>query len=316
MSVTRHVLSDGDVSVAILNIGCTLQDWRVPMGDRRVPVVLGFADPQDYVGSQGYLGAIVGRVANRISGAQFDLNGETFRLPANEPPNHLHGGPEGVHTRIWDMEPDGDTAVRLTLTSPHMDQGYPGRLDVSVTITLSGFDLTYDIRARSDRPSPVNLAQHAYYNLMGSGPVSAHMLSIAADRTTPTDTHLIPTGATTDVTGTDADFRQPRPVGTTPRDLNYVLTGPAPAARLHAPNGLSMTLWSDQPCLQLYTAHALQATAPALAGQTHGPFAGICLEAQQYPNAINTPDFPLTLITPDQPYRQALRLRIAPKGAS
>lgn len=298
MQITRHVLRSGDVSASILNLGCILQDWRVPLGQTRIPVVLGHDDPQAYQTNPNYMGAVVGRVANRIAGARFTLDGETYVLPANEPPHHLHGGPDGLHNRIWSVERDGDSALRLGLTSEHLDQGYPGLLEISVIIRLTGAELCYEFTATTDRPTPINLSQHAYYNLMGRGTVADHRLRISAETITPTCDDQIPTGQITPVDDTN-DFRTPRAIGTTPRDVNLMLTGTNPAAELTAPNGLKLSLDTDKPGLQLYTGHHLPT-----------PFAGLCLEPQFPPNAINMPAFAMPLTTPDQPYRHRLSLRI------
>jgi len=315
------VLGDGDVSVAILSLGAITQDWRVPLGDQRVPVVLGYRTPQDYAANPCYLGIIAGRVASRISGAGFVIDGQQYDLPANDPPNHLHGGARGIHTQIWDMEPDGDRAVRLSLVSQHGDQGYPGRVAFEVTITLTGFELCYDMRATSDRPTPVNLAQHSYYNLMGQGGIGDHHLQIAADKYTPLDQGLIPTGQTAALEGRDFDLRQGRTLRQADPaeqglDMNFVLNDVSdrPTACLSAPNGLQLRLTTDQPCLQLYTGAHLRPLGPPLTGQTHAPFSGVCLEPQGFPNAVNTPGFPSVLITPDQPYHQIHRVEIGPKA--
>ena len=316
------MLSDGDVSVTILSLGCITQDWQVPVNGRRVPVVLGYQRPQDYLNNPYFLGVIAGRVANRISGAGFTLDGQRYALPVNDPPNHLHGGPAGIHAQNWGVEPDGTGAVQLRLVSPDGDQGYPGRVRFEVTVTLRGHMLTYDMRAETDRPTPVNLAQHSYYNLMGQGGVHDHQLQVSADHFTPADAAMIPTGQQLPLAGQAFALRQPGPLrqadpGQNGLDMNFVLSGAVTdaAAVLTAPNGLRLALQTDQPCLQLYTGGALSAVGAALPGQNHAPFGGVCLEPQQFPNALNTPGFASVLVLPDQPYRQILQVRIAPDGA-
>ncbi len=321
-------MRDGDVSVAILNLGCITQDWRVPLGNERIPVVLGYDNPQDYATNPHYLGVIAGRVANRISGAGFCLDGQRYELSANESPNHLHGGPGGIHARIWDMQPDGDRRVRLRLTSGDGDQGYPGKVRFEVMISLAGAELSYEMGAQADRLTPVNLAQHSYYNLMGLGDVLDHRLGIRADRFTPLDKAMIPTGQIHNLAGLDFDMtgqtlnmgrtlRQADPTGAG-LDMNFVLNGGAErtVARLCAPNGLALELTTDQPCLQLFTGASLAPLAKGLPGgqrgQIHAPFAGVCLEPQGFPNAINTPGFATSLVGPDLSYRQSLKIAIAP----
>ncbi|MDP2520078.1 aldose epimerase family protein [Shimia thalassica] len=316
-SVKRHRLSDGDVSVSILNLGCITQDWRVPLGEERIPVVLGYASPQDYLHNPNFLGPIAGRVANRIENASFSIDGERFDLVANEGEHCLHGGPLGIGKRLWDISPDGDKAVRLNLRSEHGDQGFPGRVDFEVTISLAGNTLTYDMRAKVDRPTPINLAQHSYYNLMGgSEDITRHRLCLAAESITQTDSQNIANGQTQTVSGTRYDFTSPKELLTADPsalgyDHNYVLSHASPCtAKVTAPNGLSMRLETDQPCLQFYTASKLQSWHPRLSGQTHAPFYGLCLEPQGYPNAVNIPAFPTTIVTPDHPYRQLLKVSI------
>lgn len=315
------MLVDGDVSVAILNLGAITQDWQVPLGDRRVPVVLGYGDPQDYQSNPCRLGVIAGRVANRISGAGFTIGDRHYTLPANEAPNHLHGGPGGIQTRIWDMDPIDSRSVRLSLRSEHGDQGYPGQVAFEVTVTLAGYRLSYDMRATCDQPTPVNLAQHSYYNLVGQGDIRDHRVQVRADSYTPVDPANIPTGQISDLAGLDFDLRRARTIRQADPaggglDLNFVLTGGTErsAAQVSAPNGLCLGVTTDQPCLQLYTGARLRRAGQPLPGQTHAPFTGLCVEPQGFPNAPNTPGFASVLITPDAPYHQCLRIEIAPRG--
>lgn len=313
------ILESGAARVTILSRGCITHDWRVAHGGAELPVVLGYADPADHLRHPGaHLGVIAGRVANRIAGARFRLDGRDWQLAANEGPNQLHGGPGGLGRRDWRIERDGDRAVRLALHSPHGDQGYPGAVDFAVTVTLDGHRLTYDMAARPDRPTPVNLAQHSYYNLMGGGQVWNHRLRVAAGRYTPVDGAMIPTGEIATVPDR-LDFRRARTIrDADPQgrgiDANLVLdAAPGPAAELDAPNGLRLRLWTDQPGMQVYTAAKLSGTAPAHPGQTLGPFAGICLEPQHFPDSPNRLGFPSILCTPDRPYRQVLTVEIKPE---
>ncbi|WP_164659690.1 aldose epimerase family protein [Tropicibacter sp. Alg240-R139] len=304
--IQRHVLSDGDVSVAVLSLGCITQDWAVPIRGRRTRAVLGYRDPKDYLHNPYYLGAIVGRVANRISGAAFELDGMKYDLEANEPPHQLHSGPNGLQNRNWTMEVAGNRAVQLQITSPHGEGGYPGLLQLSVTISLQGHQLTYEMEARSDRPTPVNLAQHSYYALERA------TLRIPAMHYTPMDDHLIPIGNVKPLSGKKFDFGEAKPLSEAVLDgkgldMNFVLDGKRIEAR---GSGLHLTMETDQPCLQFYTAHHLRFVSEPLTGQTHAPFTGLCLEPQGYPNAVNTSAFPLSLATPEHPYRQRLTVSV------
>ena len=314
-----HRLEAGDMSVTILSLGCITHDWRVPLDDTLVPIVLSYRDPADHLRHPGSLGIIAGRVANRIANAQFSHDGTTYQLAANEGTNQLHGGPRGLASRNWDLEPDGSTGVQLQHQSPDGDQGFPGRVDFTVTIRLQNNRLIYDMSAVPDRATPINLAQHSYYNLMGNGTIWDHQLQIAANAYTPTDGALIPTGMTALLDGQPFDYRQSKlirqadPVqkGT---DVNLVLeqTAQNPAATLSAPNGLCLKLWTDQPGLQLYTGAKLSAKAPPMEAQTHQAFAGLCLEPQHFPDAPNQLQFPSIIYTPERPYHQRLTIEVSP----
>lgn len=310
----RAVLEDGPMRVAVLSLGCITQDWRLAHEGREVPVVLGYADPMAYADNPGYLGAVVGRVANRTGFGRFSLGGKAYTLPVNMPPHHLHGS---LGTRLWDMETDSAAkAVRLSYTSPDGEDGYPGRVAFTVTITLRAPRLIYDFAAMPDRETPVNMAQHNYYNLMGSGDVYGHQLQIAARRYTPADETLLPTGEIAPVARTRFDFTAPRTLSEADParagyDLNYALDGDQPAATARAPNGLALRLTTDRPGLQVYTAGGLGASEGTHEGQSIGPFAGLCLEPQGFPDALNKPAFPSILCSPDAPYAQRLEVEIS-----
>lgn len=289
----------------------------MPLNGTRVPVVSGFQNPADYLSNPTFLGSIVGRVANRISGASFTIGSERFDVQVNEPPNHLHGGAQGLNTRNWTMQADGTRAVQLHHVSPDGDQGYPGRVEFEVTISLSGHTLTYGMVARSDRVTLINMAQHSYYNLMGQGMVLGHNVQINADEYTPVDGAGIPTGDVTSLSGCDFDLRRAKTIEAVGRDLdmNFVLSKRA-AAQVTAPNGMTLEMTTDQPCLQLYTGANQTPGARPLAGQEHVPYSGLCLEPQGYLNAVNIDAFPSILISPEHPYRQTTHVRIAPEGVT
>ncbi|MEX0285832.1 MAG: aldose epimerase family protein [Paracoccaceae bacterium] len=310
--IERVELSDGESSVRLLSIGCVTQDWQVPHEGAFVPAVLGYDDPESYRANPAYLGAIVGRVANRIANARFELDGQVYQLDANEGPHHLHGGPGALSHRFWQVERDGSRAARFTLHSTHGDGGYPGAVDFAVTISLSGNSLTYDMRATPDRPTPINLAQHNYYALTG-GPIHDQHLRLSAATYTPTGPDMIPSGEVAGVEGTAMDFRTSRALRDSITrgglDHNYVLAPTdGPVATLDA--GLSLEVQTDQPGLQVYSATHLPDHATPLPGQTHAPFHALCLEPQGYPNALNTPGFPSIIATPDQPYQQKTTIRV------
>ena len=319
-NIRSHTLSDGDVSATILSMGAATQDWRVPDGSgRRVPVVLGYADPAAYATQSGFLGVIVGRVANRIAGSTYSLGGSTHQVAPNEGPNQLHGGPQGWWAKNWTLEPDGDRAVQLTLHSPDGDMGYSGSVQAQIIISLDGHRLTYDMSATCDRPTPINLANHNYYNLMGDGLIWDHQMQVHADRYTPTGSDLLPTGEIAPVEGTKYDYRQLRSLADADpargvSDINFALNDDRDiAVSVQAQNGLQLRMWTDQPGLQFYTGQGISAGAQPVAGQSHAPCHGIALEAQGFPDAVNQPDFPSVICTPEKPYKQVTTVEIAPR---
>lgn len=311
--ISSHVLRDGETQITVLSMGCAVQDWHV--GGRRV--VLGYDDPEAYRTNPKSMGIVVGRVANRTALGQFPLNGQAWHLPLGPgAKHHLHGGPAGLGKRNWQMTPDGDRSVVLRLHSPHLDQGYPGAVDLEVRMTLRGAALTWEMTAQPDRETPVNLAQHLYFNLAGTGTVRDHALRLRASHITPTGPDLIPTGTLQPVDGSRFDFRSLRRIDDADPegegyDLNFALdAGDGPAADLSAPDDMRLRLWTDQPGLQVYTATFLSEHASPWPEVTHGPFGGICLEAQGFPNALNTPEFPSVLVSPKAPYRQVTTIEI------
>ena len=205
--IQSFVLQDGEVSVTLLSLGCVTQDWQVPLQGRHVPVVLGYRDPRAYRDNPYFLGAVVGPVANRISGAAFILNGDRIELDANTPPDHLHGGALGLHRQYWRAEPDAERAVRFQYVSAPGEGGYPGRVRFEIVVSLKGSCLTYDMTAQSDRPTPVNLAQHSYYSL-GLPDCRSLEVQIPAKAHTPFSSGMIPSGQIEAIAGTAFDVRK------------------------------------------------------------------------------------------------------------
>lgn len=260
--------------------------------------------------------AVVGRVANRIAQSRFTLDGVVHRLPANEGRHHLHGGPGGFAHRRWEYDeaasqPEHSACFRLV--SADGDQGYPGRLDVSVAYALDESDtLTMVWRSHSDRQTPVNLTNHAYFNLSGHGDVLDHELWIDADRWLPIDHELIPTGEIASVGGTPLDFREPRRIGEriamlgAPTDgYDHCLVFRAgrdprvPCIRLRAPNGRTLAITTTEPSVQLYTANRLPEVVCAGAVR-FGRRGAVCLETQGFPDAVNHPAFPSLILRPGE----------------
>ncbi|HIF41535.1 MAG TPA: galactose mutarotase [Planctomycetes bacterium] len=277
-----HLIQNGSgLGVRLSALGATLVEVLVP--DREGH----FADVLCHAQDQRYAGVTVGRVANRICRARFELEGEVFELTRNEGEHHLHGGGErSLERLVWDAEPSS-SSVTFETRSPDGDDGYPGTLDVRVTYSVTEDDeLVIRYHATTDRPTPVNLTNHAYWNLGGA--VEEHELALHAAQFVPTDDDLIPTGAIQPVEGTALDFTFPRRLGSDPFDHTLVLDAGAPAATLsHGATGRRMDVLTTQPALQLFvTQHA------------------VCLEVQGFPDAVNHPQFPSVILQPGDPYVQ------------
>ncbi|MGW4730515.1 aldose epimerase family protein [Streptomyces shenzhenensis] len=300
--VHRWTLERAGVRVRILTYGGIVQSVEVPDRDGRTAnVVLGFADLDGYLGHpEPFLGAVIGRYANRIAGARFPLDGMVFALEPNDGPNSLHGGKRGFDKRVWEAEPVAH-GVRLTRVSPHGEEGFPGRLEVAVTYALdpSGA-LRIGYEAVTDAPTLVNLTNHSYFGLGGGGNAGGHELRLAASRFTPVDADLIPTGALEDVTGSRFDFRAARKVGAG-YDHNLVLDKgvtdtPVEVGELRDPaSGRVLTVATTEPGIQLYTADHL--------GDPFAPGDGVALETQHFPDSPNHPDFPSAELWPGVTYR-------------
>ncbi|WP_405581957.1 aldose epimerase family protein [Streptomyces sp. NBC_01092] len=302
--VHRWTLERAGVRVRVLSYGGIVQSVEVP--DRHghpADVVLGFAGLEGYLSHpEPYLGALIGRYANRIAGGRFPLDGLTYALEPNTPPSSLHGGARGFDKRVWEVAPV-EHGLRLSRVSPHGEEGFPGRLEVSVTYTLdAGGALRIAYEAVTDAPTVVNLTNHSYFNLAGagSGDAGGHELRLAASRFTPVDDDLIPTGALDEVAGTRFDFREARKVGAG-YDHNFVLDKGVTAnaqevAELYdASSGRALTVATTEPGLQLYTADHL--------AEPFAPGDGIALETQHFPDSPNRPDFPGTVLRPGEVFR-------------
>jgi aldose 1-epimerase len=306
--------SDTGVEVDIIGYGVVVRDWRVPVnGGAARGVVLGFEDFDAYPAHSPHFGSLAGRVANRISGGSFELDGKTYALATNEGGNTLHGGPEGLGRQVWDGEVDtAQNAMHFTLHSPDGAMGFPGNVDFTATYRLKGNRLKLELKAMPDRRTPISLVQHQYFNL-GTGPdVLDHHLTINASARSEVGADLIPTGAILPLKGTDLDFRAGhtlrdaagRPID---GDVNLVLaTGrnhAEPIATVKGPDGaLTLKLWSDRPAVQLYNGVWTDVGAPGLGGKHYGKYSGLCLEDQMYPDALHQPHFPSIIVSPDQPY--------------
>ncbi|UJQ93502.1 aldose epimerase family protein [Mariluticola halotolerans] len=305
--------SDAGVVVSLTNWGVNVRDWQVPVAGGMRSVVLGFDSFSPYPEHSPHLGSLAGRVANRIAGSRFELNGKTYDLVPNTGPNHLHGGPEGIGRKVWAMEPDSAAnAVKFTLDSPDGAMGYPGNVHFEAVYTLEGKKLKLALSATTDAPTPISLVQHQYFNLGTSDHVLDHHVQLASGARTLLGEGLVPTGEIVPVAGTDYDFRagktlygqDGKPVD---YDLNYVLDHGRdladPVAIVTAPDkDLTLKLWTDRPGLQLYNSVTTDVPVPGLGGKMYKKHAGLCLEDQMFPDAVHHAHFPNIICTPDKPY--------------
>lgn len=254
---------------------------------RSANVVLSLADLAAYENDRFYIGALVGRYANRIAHARFVLDGAEHRLTANEGRHQLHGGRRGFNRVVWDVTDADEQRVALRYVSPDGEEGFPGTLDTRVTYTVTSQGVTVAYRATTDKPTPVNLTQHSYFDLTAGGDVLSQRLRINAESYTPVDAELIPTGQIAPVAGTRFDFRTARPIASRDYDINYVLAGRHAATLVDPASGRRLDVETTEPGLQLYT----------------GNRGGICLETQHYPDAPNHANFPSTILRPGAEYR-------------
>jgi aldose 1-epimerase len=321
---------------AVLAWGASLQSVSVP--DRAgVPadVTLGHASLAEYLAQDAYFGASVGRVANRIAGGRFTLDGTEYRIPATNGPNALHGGPVGFDRALWVIEEVAAAPapmVRLAHVSPHGDQGFPGELRVSADYTLTDEgDLVIDYRAQADRATVVNMTHHAYWNLAGeSAPVSAldHVLTIPAEHVLPTDELAIPTGEFAPVAGTPFDFRQPMPIGARMEDTSHeqIRIGhgydhswviarerapePRRLARLaHPASGRTLEVLSTEPGVQFYSGNFLDGRFTGKGGKAYRRGDGIALEPQMFPDTPNRPGFGSIRLAAGEEYHHRIIFR-------
>jgi aldose 1-epimerase len=327
-AVDRYTLTNGHgMRVQIITYGGAIQSIEVP--DRHGltgNVVLGFKDLQGYLDHPGpYFGALIGRYGNRIARGRFTLDGQTFQVPLNNPPNSLHGGAIGFDKHIWEATPAaGHDAVSLTLqhASPDGDQGYPGTLTVTVTYTLGdGGGLRIDYRATTDAPTVLNLTNHSYFNLAGEGTrdIYDHQLQINASRFTPVDATQIPTGHLAPVDDTPFDFRRPTAIGARIRDdnlqllhsggydHNYVLDRHddplSLAVRVWEPvGGRTLTVHTTEPGMQFYSGNFLDGSFTGTSDRTYRQGDGFALETQHFPDSPNHPAFPSTVLRPGETY--------------
>jgi aldose 1-epimerase len=333
--VDLYVLTSAKgMKAKVITYGAILTELDVPDRDGKfADVVLGFDDLEGYLGKHPYFGATVGRVANRIAKGQFTLKGKAYHLAVNNGPNALHGGKKGFDKVVWKAEPlkepDG-AAVKFTYRSPDGEEGYPGNLTVSVTYTLAGDnELKIDYRATTDQATPVNLSNHSYFNLAGpaSGDILGHELMLNADKYTPVDDTLIPTGEIKPVKGTPLDFTKSTKIGARidqmkgdpgGYDHNFVLNkngkGPTLAARVYEPKtGRVMEMFTTEPGVQFYTGNFLDGSNKGKGGVVYKKQQGFCLVAQHFPDSVHHANFPSVILEPGKTYSQTTVYKFSAK---
>jgi aldose 1-epimerase len=325
--ITAYTLiNKNGVKATIINYGGIVTKLSVPDKDGKfADVVLGFDNLQGYVKESPYFGCIVGRVANRVANAKFTLDGKEYTLAANNGQHTLHGGTKGFDKRVWKAEPQLSglgPALKLSYTSKDKEEGYPGTLQCEVTYTLTDDNgLRIDYKATTDKPTPVNLTNHTYFNLsgQGSGSILNEVLQLKADKYTPADESLIPTGKIEPVKGTPFDFTKPTPIGERIKqaggkpvgyDLNYVhgmkrTDQPRLVATVTDPkSGRVLQVLTTEPGIQFYTGNFLDGKIKGKGGAAYGQYNAFCLEAQFFPDSPNQPNFPSITLKPGDEYRQ------------
>lgn len=315
------------VQVKITTYGGIVTSWVTPdKNGNKSSVVLGFDSLSGYLAKPPYFGAVIGRYGNRIAKGTFKIDTATYQLATNNGENHLHGGEKGYDKVVWDAT-QADSAASLTLTylSKDGEEGYPGNLNITVVYTLTDDnELLIDYTAETDKATVVNLTNHSYFNLTGdvSNTILDHQLQVNADKYTPVDGGLIPTGELKDVKGTPFDFLQPHKIGERIAavdggyDHNFVLTRTGNDLELVATlsdsvSGLKLEVFTTEPGLQFYSGNFLDGTITTSDGKSIKLHTGLCLETQHFPDSPNKPAFPSTLLKPGEKYHTVTKYKVS-----
>lgn len=310
------LISSTGIKVKIMTYGGAIVSIETP--DKKgtlEDVTLGFDNLSDYETHRVFFGALIGRYGNRIAEGKFSLGDNTYELATNNAPNHLHGGVKGFDRVVWTAEAvhnETEPGLKLSYLSVDGEEGYPGNLNVTVTYTLKGDELQLKYEATTDKATPINLTNHTFYNLAGSGTILDHLLTIYAPAYTPVDSTLIPTGDIVDVAGTPFDFNTPTAIGACidsvegGYDHNYVLAegeGLKLASKLEDPkSGRFMEIYTTEPGLQFYSGNFLDGTQ-SKGEKVYNIHTGLCLETQHFPDSPNQPNFPSTILEPGETYQ-------------
>lgn len=320
---TLYTITDGPYSVSVTDYGATLVSLICPdCQGKPTDIVLGYDDASIYADSDGYLGATVGRFANRIKDGKFTLNNKEYTVAVNNGKNHLHGGIVGFDAKFYSVA-ETDNSLTFYAVSEDMEEGYPGKLDFSVTYTLKNGELTLDYTAVSDKDTIINLTNHSYFNLNGNGndKIYNHFLKICADRFCRNDDGNLPTGEMVEVFGTDMDLRKfkllkdvlnsayPDIKNTNGIDHNFIYTDKSVNNELHLcaeakseKTGITLSCFTTLPGVQLYTANGLE-HKNGKGGAVYGKQDAFCLETQNFPDAINKPNFPSPILKAGEKYQ-------------
>ena len=322
-----YVLKNSNIVAAITNYGARVVSLLVPdKNGKMTDVVVGFDNVNDYTqGSDTYFGAIVGRYGNRIAKGKFELDGKEYTLATNNGPNSLHGGDTGFSRKVWDAQQLNDSTLQLTYVSKDGEEGYPGTLTAKVTYTVMGNQgLKIDYHATTDKKTVVNLTNHSYFNLNGegSGTINNHLMMINADKFTPVDSTLIPTGNLESVANTPLDFRSPTAIGARINDTssvqlkygkgydhNFVLNTSKDTGLQHAAyitgdqSGIQMDIYTKEPGLQFYSGNFMQSKNSMKGGKKDDFRTAFSLETQHFPDSPNQPSFPTTILEPGKKYQ-------------
>ncbi|MFN2645643.1 MAG: aldose epimerase family protein [Burkholderiales bacterium] len=294
------ILESERLRARILDFGATLMSLETPDRHGRLgDVVLGFDDPERYRGAHPHFGGIVGRYANRIAYGRFELDGHRYQLACNDGPHHLHGGVRGFDRVLWRGAQDGNS-VELAYRSADGEEGYPGALDVKVRYSVDGASLRIDYFAVTDRPTVLNLTNHAYFNLAAGGTIHGHRVRIAAKRYVAVDEELIPTGELARVAGTRFDFNAAKALDEPRFDHTFALDGEVEVTE--PASGRMLRIATSQPGIQFYTGNLLDGTITGKRGARYVRHAGLCLEPQHFPDSPNRPVFPSTVLRPGGAY--------------
>jgi galactose mutarotase-like enzyme len=332
-AVARHVLRAEGVELHLLAYGARVHRLRVadPAG-RLVDVALGHPDLAGYLASDAFLGATIGRYANRIAAGRFVLDGRPVQLPVTDRGNHLHGGPDGFDTRLWEVVAVSERHCTFRHVSPAGHQGYPGEVTATVRYQVDADEVRVDHHATTDAPTVLTMTNHTYFHLDGEGAdhnVDRHLLQVEAESYLPLDPTSVPTGERAPVAGTPLDFREPRRLGTAVRQAHPLLAAPGgvdhhlvlagtglrPVARLGSPDsGITVELASDQPGLQVYTGNAFDGSMIGTGGRRYRQGDGVALEPQAFPDAPNHADFPSTRLDPGEEYTSTLVWRFSARA--